>query len=139
MQKRCDEIGPDDTSSLIYTSGTTGNPKGVELTHHNWTFELDMAQTIMKFEQGELYVSWLPGAHVFGQLIDNHYWVRRAMHMHIVDSPLNTVDYAKEVQPHLFISVPRIYEKIYSNLTAAIESKAILKIGLKIPGLSSVF
>ena len=136
---RCDEIGSDDTSSLIYTSGTTGNPKGVELTHNNWTFELDMALTIMKFEQGELYVSWLPGAHVFGQLIDNHYWVRRALHMHIVDSPLNTVDYAKEIQPHLFISVPRIYEKIYSNLTAAIESKAILKIGLKIPGLSGVF
>ena len=59
--------------------------------------------------------------------------------MHIVDSPLNTVDYAKEVQPHLFISVPRIYEKIYSNLKAAIDSKAILKIGLKIPGLSNVF
>ena len=136
---RANGIGPDDTSSLIYTSGTTGNPKGVELTHNNWTFELDMAQTVMKFDQGELYVSWLPGAHVFGQLIDNHYWVRRAMHMHIVDSPLNTVDYAKELQPHLFISVPRIYEKIYSNLTAAIESKAILKIGLKIPGLASVF
>ena len=114
---RANEIGPDDTSSLIYTSGTTGNPKGVELTHNNWTFELDMAQTVMKFGQGDLYVSWLPGAHVFGQLIDNHYWVRRAMHMHIVDSPLNTVDYAKELQPHLFISVPRIYEKIYSNLT----------------------
>ena len=136
---RSNAIGPDDTSSLIYTSGTTGNPKGVELTHNNWTFELDMAQTVMKFGQGDLYVSWLPGAHVFGQLIDNHYWVRRAMHMHIVDSPLNTVDYAKELQPHLFISVPRIYEKIYSNLIAAIESKAILKIGLKIPGFASVF
>ena len=136
---RSNAIDPDDTSSLIYTSGTTGNPKGVELTHNNWTFELDMAQTVMKFGQGDLYVSWLPGAHVFGQLIDNHYWVRRAMHMHIVDSPLNTVDYAKELQPHLFISVPRIYEKIYSNLIAAIESKAILKIGLKIPGFASVF
>ena len=136
---RTNGIEPDDTSSLIYTSGTTGDPKGVELTHNNWTFELDMAQTVMKFDQGELYVSWLPGAHVFGQLIDNHYWIRRAMHMHIVDSPLNTVDYAKELQPHLFISVPRIYEKIFSNLTAAIESKAILKIGLKIPGLASVF
>ena len=58
--------------------------------------------------------------------------------MTIVDSPLNTIDYAKEVQPHLFISVPRIYEKVYTNLIAAIESKAILKIGLKIPGLSSL-
>ncbi|GIS04183.1 MAG: hypothetical protein CM15mP106_6300 [Candidatus Neomarinimicrobiota bacterium] len=94
---------------------------------------------ILKFDQGDLYISWLPGAHVFGQLLDNHYWTRRALHMHVVDSPLNTVDYAKEIQPHLFISVPRIYEKVYSNLKAAIDSKAILKIGLKIPGLSGVF
>ncbi len=139
VMSRCDSIEPNDTSSLIYTSGTTGNPKGVELTHHNWKFELDEVLRILKFHQGELYVSWLPGAHVFGQLVDNHYWIRRAMHMHIVDSPLNTVDYAKEVQPHLFISVPRIYEKVYSNIVAAIESKAILRIGLKIPGLSNVF
>jgi len=59
--------------------------------------------------------------------------------MSVVDSPLNTVDYAKEIQPHLFISVPRIYEKIYSNLKSAIDSKAILRIGLLIPGLSSIF
>ena len=54
---------------------------------------------------------------------------------------MNTVDYAKEIQPHLFISVqvPRIYEKVFDNLKAAIDSKAILKIGLKIPGLSGVF
>ena len=116
VQELCRQIQSEDTSSLIYTSGTTGNPKGVELSHGNWTFELDTVEPILKFDQGEKYVSWLPGAHVFGQLLDNHYWIRRAMHMHIVDSPLNTVDYAKEVQPHLFISVPRIYEKIYSNL-----------------------
>tara|TARA_Y100001970_G_scaffold57244_1_gene72538 strand:+ start:2133 stop:3911 length:1779 start_codon:yes stop_codon:yes gene_type:complete len=132
-------INANDTSSLIYTSGTTGNPKGVELTNKNFKVELDSVAEVLKFNQGEKYVSWLPLAHVFGQLVDNHYWVRRALHMHIVDSPLNTVDYAKEVQPHLFISVPRIYEKIYSNLKAAIDSKAILRIGLKIPGLSNVF
>ena len=135
----CRGINLDDISSLIYTSGTTGNPKGVELTYRNWSFSIGSALNIMKFDQGDLYISWLPGAHVFGQLLDNHYWIRRAMHMHVVDSPLNTVDYAKEIQPHLFISVPRIYEKIYSNLKAAIDSKPILKIGLKIPVLSGFF
>ena len=137
--ERMETIQENDTSSLIYTSGTTGNPKGVELTHKNFMVELDSVSEVLKFNQGEKYVSWLPLAHVFGQLVDNHYWVRRAMHMFIVDSPLNTVDYAKEVQPHLFISVPRIYEKIYSNLKAAIDSKAILRIGLKIPVLSNIF
>ena len=105
----------------------------------NWSFALSSTADILPFKQGELYVCWLPGAHVFGQLVDCHYWIKTALHMHIVDSPLNTVDYAKEVQPHLFISVPRIYEKIFSNLQAAIASKAILKIGLKIPGLSTIF
>ena len=133
-----DKIDLNDSCSLIYTSGTTGNPKGVELTHNNFKFQLDSVLKVMAFNQGEKYVSWLPLAHVFGQMVDNHYWVRRALHMTIVDSPLNTIDYAKEVQPHLFISVPRIYEKVYANLIAAIESKAILKIGLKIPGLSSL-
>ncbi|HEY5031629.1 MAG TPA: AMP-binding protein, partial [Actinomycetes bacterium] len=32
-------VGPDDLATLIYTSGTTGRPKGVELTHANWTYE----------------------------------------------------------------------------------------------------
>ena len=136
---RIDEIDPDSTSCLIYTSGTTGNPKGVELTHKNWMFDLESVEKRFQFSQGDKYVSWLPLAHVFGQLVDNHYWIRKAMHLHIVDSPLYVVDYAKEVKPHLFIGVPRIYEKIYSNLKAAIDGKAILRIGLKIPGLSNVF
>ena len=116
VQELCRQIQSEDTSSLIYTSGTTGNPKGVELSHGNWTFELDTVEPILKFNQGEKYVSWLPGAHVFGQLLDNHYWIRRAMHMHIVDSPLNTVDYAKEVQPHLLFLFHEYMKKYIPTL-----------------------
>ena len=133
VNARIDAITGDDVSSLIYTSGTTGNPKGVELTQSNWAFELKASEDIFLIDQGQGYVSWLPLAHVFGQLIDNHYWIRRAMHMRVVDSPVSVVDYAKQVQPHLFIGVPRIYEKIYSNIKAALDSKAILRILLKIP------
>ena len=41
IHSRIDVINENDTSSLIYTSGTTGNPKGVELTHGNWEFEVN--------------------------------------------------------------------------------------------------
>ena len=125
---RNNAVTMDDTASLIYTSGTTGNPKGVELTHDNWFFELDATDMIMEFKPGEKYVSWLPLAHVFGQLVDNHYWVKNALHMYVVDNPLNVVEIAKDIQPHLFIGVPRIYEKIYSNVKAALDAKAVLKI-----------
>ena len=135
---KTDAIDINDTSSLIYTSGTTGNPKGVELSYKNWTFLMDGLLTFLKFNQSERIISWLPGAHVFGQALDNHYWVRRALHMYIVDHPLNTVDFAKEILPHLFCSVPRIYEKVFDNLRSAINSKPILKYGLKIPLLSGL-
>ena len=138
VMDRTNAISMEDTSALIYTSGTTGNPKGVELTHRNWEFELRVTDSIMQFKQGEKYVSWLPLAHVFGQLVDNHYWVRNALHMYVVDNPLNVVDCAKDVQPHLFIGVPRIYEKIYSNIKAALDSKAVLRFLLKTPGLSGI-
>ena len=136
IQKRYEQISIDDVSSLIYTSGTTGKPKGVELTFRNWAFTMNSLMKFLKFKPKDSIVSWLPGAHVFGQALDCHYWAMNSMHMHIVDDPLNTVDYAKEVQPNLFCSVPRIYEKIFSNLTAAINQKAILKYGLKLPGIS---
>ena len=126
------------TSSLIYTSGTTGNPKGVELTYRNWEFEVSRTEYFLKLNQGDRYVSWLPLAHVFGQLVDNHVWIKNALHIHVVDNPLAIIDYAKEVKPHFFIGVPRIYEKIYSNLKSAIESKIILKVGLKLPILSGL-
>jgi len=138
VMSRLEGIDSNDTASIIYTSGTTGNPKGVELTHLNFNFELDCLLSFLRYDQGEKFISWLPGAHVFGQALDNHYWIRTAMHMFIADNPLNTVDIAKEIQPSLFISVPRVYEKVYSNLKSAVDSKAILKYGLKLPVLNKL-
>ncbi len=138
VKERNESIKLEATSSLIYTSGTTGNPKGVELTYDNWQFEVSRTGYFLEINQGDRYVSWLPLAHVFGQLVDNHVWIKNALHMYVVDSPLAIVDYAKEVKPHIFIGVPRIYEKIYSNLKSAIESKTILKVGLKLPILSGL-
>ena len=134
VHARIDGIEPDDLAALIYTSGTTGNPKGVMLTHDNWDAELSEVDEIITLNQGESYVSWLPLAHVFGQLVDNHLWCRSAIHMHVVDNALHVVDYAKKVQPHLFIGVPRIYEKIYSSLFSKFGSGA-LKVLSGLPGI----
>ncbi len=138
IRARMNAIDPMDTSSLIYTSGTTGNPKGVELSHDNFAFELSCIRNVIRFDPGDGYVSWLPLAHVFGQAVDNHLWIRDTLHMRVVDNALHVVDYAKQVQPHLFIGVPRIYEKVYSNLKSTLDEKAVVRIGLKIPGLRSV-
>ena len=126
-------IKQEDTATLIYTSGTTGNPKGVELTYDNFEYEITKVLEIQSYNQGDKYVSWLPCAHVFGQLVDNHAWIREGLHMYVVDNPLHAIDYCKEVQPHLFIGVPRIYEKVYSNLVAGLGGKVKL-LGIPILG-----
>ena len=138
VHDRLEKIDSSQTASLIYTSGTTGNPKGVELTHDNFAFELGAIHDILRFERGDSFVSWLPLAHVFGQLVDNHLWIKYAGHMRVVDSPLNVVDYMKETQPHLFIGVPRIYEKIYSNLKATLDAKPALALLLRLPVVGRV-
>ena len=135
IEKRVSSITPDDTFSLIYTSGTTGNPKGVELSHDNIDFELAEVWKLQEFERGWGYVSWLPCAHVFGQLVDCHAHIRWGLHMTVVDAPLNVIDVAKKVQPHLFIGVPRIYEKVYSNLVAKLGGKIKLA---KVPILGGI-
>jgi long-subunit acyl-CoA synthetase (AMP-forming) len=132
IHKSIKSIKPEDTATLIYTSGTTGNPKGVELTYDNFEYEISKVLEIQSYNQGDKYVSWLPCAHVFGQLVDNHAWIREGLHMHVVDNPLHAIDYCKEVQPHLFIGVPRIYEKVYSNLQATLAAKPVVRLGLKI-------
>ena len=89
IKERMNGVDIHDTCALIYTSGTTGNPKGVELTYDNFTFELDSIEKVIRFTPGDCYVSWLPLAHVFGQVADNHLWVRDAMHLHVVDNALH--------------------------------------------------
>ena len=128
VMERISSIKPSAPATLIYTSGTTGNPKGVVLTHDNMYFEIGQVHKLMSFDQGDGYVSWLPCAHVFGQLADNHLWIRDAIHMRVVDNPLHAIDYCQEVQPHLFIGVPRIYEKVYSNLVAGLPPAWLLNV-----------
>ena len=51
LHERVGALTEADTSALIYTSGTTGNPKGVELTHGNWNFEVKAADFAFLFTQ----------------------------------------------------------------------------------------
>jgi len=139
VKDRISNIQPDSTASLIYTSGTTGNPKGVELTHHNFAFITNqVVDLIVPLDRHDNYISWLPQAHSFGQVCDNHAFTVMGLNMTTVRNPLDVIDYAKEIQPDFFVGVPRIYEKVYSNVKAAIDSKPVIRIGLKIPGIKGV-
>src|SRR5215510_15565455 len=63
-------IQPGDLATLIYTSGTTGTSKGVMLSHSNLTACANMASKAAEWQPGDVYLSFLPLAHVTARHVD---------------------------------------------------------------------
>jgi long-chain acyl-CoA synthetase len=109
---RSQAITPDDLATIIYTSGTTGTSKGVMLTHGNMTSNI--ACSLEGFNLGsedEVSVSFLPLSHVTARHVDFALLYRGVTLAYCPDiSELSRI--LTEVQPTVFVAVPRVYEKI---------------------------
>jgi long-chain acyl-CoA synthetase len=105
-------IAPDDLATIIYTSGTTGVSKGVMLTHGNMTSNI--ACSLEGFDlnaEDELSVSFLPLSHVTARHVDFALLYRGVTLAYCPDLA-NLAPILTEVQPTIFVAVPRVYEKI---------------------------
>jgi long-chain acyl-CoA synthetase len=120
-------VAPEDICTFIYTSGTTGPPKGCIISHGNYRSMLDMVNGVSVIEDEDVAYLYLPLAHSFALLIQFGtfdlgttlaYWER---------DPLKILPNLAELKPSYFPSVPRIFEKIYTAATSAIEKEGGLK------------
>jgi long-chain acyl-CoA synthetase len=105
-------ILPDDLATIIYTSGTTGVSKGVMLTHGNMTSNI--ACSLEGFDlsaEDQLSVSFLPLSHVTARHVDFALLYRGVTLAYCPDLA-NLAPILTEVQPTIFVAVPRVYEKI---------------------------
>jgi long-chain acyl-CoA synthetase len=120
--------GRDDVATLIYTSGTTGDPKGVMLTHFNLCSNVagsqqhGLSNVIL---QGDRTLSFLPLSHVYERMVEYLYWDVGAV-ISYAESFEKVVDNMAEVRPHVAVSVPRLFEKIYGRVTGATGAKKAL-------------
>ncbi len=69
VKERARTVKADSLATLIYTSGTTGKPKGVELTHSNWTYEGAFVESVNILTINDVQFLWLPLAHSFGKVL----------------------------------------------------------------------
>jgi long-chain acyl-CoA synthetase len=105
-------IAPDALATIIYTSGTTGTPKGAMLTHGNMASNI--SRSLDGFGVGtkeEVSLSFLPLSHVTARHVDFALLYRGVVLAYCPDLA-NLAQALTEVQPDIFIAVPRVYEKI---------------------------
>jgi long-chain acyl-CoA synthetase len=109
-------VQPEQLASIIYTSGTTGEPKGVMLTHANFSSNvMDSCQGFDIAPEGDLAVSFLPLAHVYGRMLD-YFYIFQGCPVAYVEVVENVAQALLEVHPTILAAVPRFFEKIYARL-----------------------
>jgi long-chain acyl-CoA synthetase len=120
-------VTPEDVCTFIYTSGTTGPPKGCVITHGNYRAMLDMVRQNSVIEGEDVTYLYLPLAHSFALLIQLGSFDLGATIAYWERDPLKIMSNLAEVRPTYFPSVPRIFEKIYTTATSAMEKEGGLK------------
>ena len=119
-------IKPDDEASLIYTSGTTGVPKGVILTHGNFVNNITGVSTIIQFSHRDTVLSFLPLSHVLERMVTFTY-LFRGCSIAYAESVETVAQNLLEIKPHIMVSVPRVFEKIYAKVMDNVLSSSGLK------------
>jgi long-chain acyl-CoA synthetase len=113
---------PEDLATLIYTSGTTGDPKGVMLSHGNITSNVIASCAALAIQPGWTALSFLPLAHSFERTVAYIYF-HLGVSIAYAESVQTVAQNLGEVRPNVFVSVPRVYEKVmaraYENARAA--------------------
>jgi long-chain acyl-CoA synthetase len=118
-----------DVAILVYTSGTTGRPKGAMITHANLCSVL-AGQSGSLFEglpQGGERVAFLPLCHIAERMIGEYVPIMRSSVVNFVENPETVFENLREVQPHVFFAVPRVWEKIYSQVRISLSEAGKLQ------------
>ena len=113
---------PEDLATLIYTSGTTGPSKGVMIDHANvcWTVECIKASANLDDYAGKRIVSYLPMAHIAERMMSHYQTLFVGYEVTCCPDPTLFAAYANEVHPNIMFGVPRVWEKIYGGVQAAL-------------------
>ncbi|HMA52811.1 MAG TPA: AMP-binding protein, partial [Acidobacteriota bacterium] len=109
------KVRPGDEATLIYTSGTTGVPKGVILTHDNLLSNIKTASTIIEFSAKDTVLSFLPLSHILERMVMFTY-IYKGCTVAFAESVEAVAQNLLEVRPHIMVSVPRVFEKIYTKV-----------------------
>jgi long-chain acyl-CoA synthetase len=120
-------VAPDDLATLIYTSGTTGDPKGVMLTHRNFTTNVISALLRLPVGPADSALSLLPLSHSFERMAGHYCLFQAGVTICYAESLELVAANMQEVRPTIVLAVPRLYEKIYGRVLESALAGSSLK------------
>jgi len=122
---------PEDLCTIMYTSGTTGDPKGVMIKNKNVLAEISALQRYLvhtgyKQDQHDVYLSYLPLAHIFDRVAEEFYLsIGAKIGFWRGNAKLLTEDIVA-LRPTMFVGVPRIFERIVQGIEAKMNKAGCL-------------
>jgi long-chain acyl-CoA synthetase len=117
------QVTPDDIATLIYTSGTTGPPKAVIDKHRNVLWHWEMVRRMYEFRPDDTGLSYLPLAHAAGRLSGHYQPISYGGTVTCVPDFNEMLGALLDTRPTLFLGVPRVYEKLYAGINAALAAQ----------------
>ncbi len=126
FEEKARAVKPDDLATFIYTSGTTGTPKGVMLTHRNIVSNVVAAMDVVEIDGKYTALSFLPLSHSFERTVDYCYFYKGCT-IGYAESVATVAQNLQEVKPHIFVSVPRVYEKVLAKVQEGVASGSPIK------------
>jgi len=126
FEKEALAVQPSDVATIIYTSGTTGVPKGVILTHGNFLSNIKAVAEVLYFSVEDTVLSFLPLSHVLERMVMFTYLFKGCT-IAFAESIETVAENLLEVRPTIMVSVPRVFEKIYSKVIDTVLAGSAVK------------
>lgn len=130
LEERIKTIGPDDYANISYTSGTTADPKGILLTHRNYTANVEQASSVINVERGAVMLILLPLDHCFAHVAGFYtmmYYGGSIATVPVGKNALATLrnvpSAIKEVRPMVMLSVPALARNFRRNVESGIHAQ----------------
>jgi long-chain acyl-CoA synthetase len=115
LEKIKASVDPNEMFTLIYTSGTTGFPKGVMLSHRNLVSNLLTTAKVHRLGSGDKTLAFLPLCHIYQRMVTYHF-MNKGIAVYYAENMGTIVDNVKEIKPEIFLSVPRLLERVYDAI-----------------------
>ena len=130
FEARYKSIGPDDYANISYTSGTTADPKGILLTHRNYTANVEQGNSVISINEGEVMLIILPLDHCFAHVAGMYTMMIYGGSIAFVPIGKNALATLRnvptaisEVRPHGMLSGPALARNFKKNIEGAIKKK----------------